>query len=111
MAAARLEDASLVLLAFGYLTGVLALVTGLAPVFVDGLDVAWKVFAALGGALAACVLFVTLKYASEALRAVADMARTTSRLEARLERALASEARASAEATEDSALTPKDGPP
>src|SRR5581483_8596810 len=70
--ASRLEDASLVLLAFAYLVG--------------GLAIEWKILAVLAGVLAAAVLFVSLKYASEAMRALADVARAAARMEERLER-------------------------
>lgn len=86
VAASRLEDASLVLLAFAYLTGLLALATGLAPLVAGGLTWEWKTLAALAGALAASVLFVTLKYVSEAMRALADVARAAARVEERLDR-------------------------
>src|SRR5688572_14981233 len=75
VAASRLEDASLVLLAFAYLTGALAVVTGAAPLFAGQVPIEWKVIAGLAGVLAGAVLFVTLKYASEAMRALADVAR------------------------------------
>jgi hypothetical protein len=88
VAASRLEDASLVLLAFAYLTGCLALATGLAPLVALHLALEWKVVAALAGTLAGAVLFVTLKYASEALRALADVARSACRVEQRLDQAL-----------------------
>jgi len=87
VAASRLEDASLVLLAFAYLVGALALLTGVAPLFAGGLAIEWKILAVLAGVLAAAVLFVSLKYASEAMRALADVARAAARMEERLDRA------------------------
>jgi hypothetical protein len=86
VAASRLEDASLVLLAFSYLTGALALLTGFAPLVAGGLTWEWKIVAALAGGLGAAVFFVTLKYVSEAMRALADVARAAARVEERLER-------------------------
>src|SRR5947209_4790429 len=89
VAASRLEDASLVLLAFAYLTGTLAVVTGVAPLFAGQLALEWKILAVLAGVLSGAVLFVSLKYASEAMRALADVARAAARMEERLERPLA----------------------
>jgi hypothetical protein len=86
VAASRLEDASLVLLAFAYLTGALAVVTGFTPLLAGQLAVEWKALAALSGVLAGAVLFVTLKYASEGMRALADVARAAARMEERLDR-------------------------
>lgn len=96
VAASRLDDASLVLLAFAYLTGALALLTGAAPLFARSLAVEWKIFGALAGVLAGAVLFVTLKYASESLRALADVARAAARVEERLDRSLSEPRQASA---------------
>src|SRR5437879_3210256 len=64
LVAARLDDASLVLLAFAYSTSALALLTGLVPLVATSLGFEWKVLTALAGALAGAILFVTLKYAS-----------------------------------------------
>jgi hypothetical protein len=88
VAATRLDDASLVLLAFAYLTGGLALVSGIAPLVVSTLPFEWKLLLALAGVLAAAVLFVTLKYASEAMRSLASVARSAARVEERLDQAL-----------------------
>ncbi len=74
------------LLAFAYLTGLLAVVTGAAPLFAGQLALEWKVLSALAGALAGAVLFVCLKYASESMRALADVARAAARMEERLDR-------------------------
>jgi hypothetical protein len=86
LAAERLEDASTVLLAFAYLTGLLALATGAVPVSLGSWPIEWRLLSLLGGALASAVLFVSLKYASEAMRALADVARAATTMEARLER-------------------------
>ncbi len=89
MAASRLDDASLVLLAFAYLTGALALVSGFAPLVASSaLAFEWKLLAALAGTLAASVLFVTLKYVSEAMKSLASVARSAARVEERLDQAL-----------------------
>jgi hypothetical protein len=86
VAASRLEDASLVLLAFAYLTGILSVVTGMAPLVAGQVALEWKILAALAGVLAGAVLFVSLKYASEAMRALADVARAAARMEERLDK-------------------------
>lgn len=91
VAASRLEDASLVLLAFAYLTGALAVLTGVAPLFAGNLAIEWKVVVVLAGVLAGAVLFVTLKYASEGMRALADVARAAARMEERLQATAAKE--------------------
>jgi hypothetical protein len=88
VAAARREDASLVRLAVAYLTGALAVTTGVAPLFAGQLAIEWKVLAVLAGVLAGAVLFVSLKYASEGMRALADVARAAARVEEKLERQL-----------------------
>ena len=88
VAASRLEDASLVLLAFAYSTGLLAVATGSVPLVSGGLALEWKILALLAGVLAGAVLFVTLKYVSESLRALADVARAAARVEERLDRSL-----------------------
>jgi hypothetical protein len=86
VAASRLDDASLVLLAFAYLTGALALATGFVPLFAGHLGTEWKILSALAGVLGAAVLFVTLKYVSEGMRALADVARAAARVEEQLDR-------------------------
>lgn len=109
VAAARLDDASLVLLAFAYLTGALALVSGFAPLLVSGIAFEWKVLAALAGALAGAVIFVSLKYVSEAMRSLADVARSAVRIEERLETSLRSprhDAGSTAQAVARQALPP-----
>jgi hypothetical protein len=87
VAASRLDDASLILLAFAYLTGLLALATGVVPLFAGTFALEWKILSTIGGVLAGAVLFVTLKYASEGMRALADVARTAARVEERLQAA------------------------
>src|SRR5579872_6038110 len=87
VAASRLDDASLILLAFAYLTGALALATGLVPLFAGNFALEWKILSTIGGVLAGAVLFVTLKYVSEGMRALADVARTAARVEERLQAA------------------------
>ena len=90
VAASRLDDASLILLAFAYLTGALALATGAVPLVAGSLALEWKILSTIAGVLAGAVLFVTLKYASEGMRALADVARTAARVEERLQTATAS---------------------
>lgn len=88
LAAERLEDTSTVLLAFAYLTALLALATGTVPLATASWAFEWRVLALLAGALASAVLFVSLKYGSEAMRALADVARATTAMEERLDRVL-----------------------
>lgn len=86
LAARRLEDVSDVLLLFAYGLGFLALALGAGPALIaSGIGVEWRFLSALGGLLAAAVVFILLKYAAEATRSLADVARAAARLEAQLD--------------------------
>ncbi|MBI3723802.1 hypothetical protein HY251_07615 [bacterium] len=109
LAAARLDDASLVLLFFAYVTGALALVTGFAPLIAGQLAVEWKLLSVLAGLLTCAVLFVTLKYLSEAMRALADVSRAAARVEGQID--VLTHALATEPSAEDDAPRPPEEPP
>jgi hypothetical protein len=86
LAARRLEDVSDVLLLAAYGLSLLAVFLGAGPALLaSGLATEWRLVSGLGGLLIAAVMFVMLKYVSEATRALADLARAAARIERRLE--------------------------
>jgi hypothetical protein len=86
LAGRRLKDVSVYLLAIAYLVLVLAFATALTVVAGTELQPVWKAFAFLGGATAGVGAFVLLKFASDAVRALADVTDLLRSVDVRLEK-------------------------
>ncbi|MBX3471980.1 MAG: hypothetical protein KF878_34440 [Planctomycetes bacterium] len=86
LAARRLKDVSVYVLAVAYLVLVLAFVIAGLLVIGTELPPIWKAFGFLAGATAGVVVFVVLKFTSDAVRALADVTDLLRSLDVRLER-------------------------
>lgn len=71
-AARRLQDISVYLLGFAYMFLILSLVLALILVVGTGLSLTWKGVAVVGSAFVGLLAYIFLKFASDAVRALAD---------------------------------------
>jgi phage FluMu protein Com len=85
LAGARLKDVSIYLLGLAYLLLTLALLLGGVLVAGSALAPSWKAFGFLASAMVGVFLFVFLKFLSDAVRALADLADLGRSIDARLQ--------------------------
>lgn len=85
LAGARLKDVSIYLLGLAYLLLTLALLLGGVLVVGSALAPSWKAFGFLSSAMVGVFLFVFLKFLSDAVRALADLADLGRSIDARLQ--------------------------
>ncbi len=86
LAGQRLKDVSTYLLAGAYIHLAAAITLGVAFAAGSTATFAWKLFGVLAGSLVGLGLFLFLKFLSDALRALADLADLGRSIDARLER-------------------------
>lgn len=90
LAGQRLKDVSTYLLAGAFLHLAAAITLGVAFAVGSTLSLPWKLFGVLAGALVGLSMYLFLKFLSDAMRALADLADLGRSVDARLERLEAS---------------------
>lgn len=86
LAGQRLKDVSTYLLAGAFLHLAAAITLGVAFAVGSTLSLPWKLFGVLAGALVGLSMYLFLKFLSDAMRALADLADLGRSIDARLER-------------------------